>query len=407
MSVVALSAAHETGSGPALAEPCGDAAGPVAGIAFADGIAAALPAWRALADGGAVATAFQRADWIDAWQRHVGDRAGARPVIAIGRDRAGAPCFLWPFVATRGAVTVARFPGGAHAGLNIGLWRPDAAAAMTAATLSDLLSRTGRRHGIDVFALTRQPPRWRGLANPFALLPHQPSVDDVPAVTFPTGGVDDVMKAVVTRDMRGRLRTKERKLEKLAGYRYRRVASEAEAERVLDAFLAQKAAHFAAQGIRDVFAAPGVAAFLRESCRAGLAEGWPAVALHALECDDEVIAVMGGVADGHRFSCMFNSYTTSENGRWSPGLILITHILRDCAERGLAGFDLGPGAAGYKSFFCREPENLFDSVIGVSWRGRAAALALSSAAAARRRAKESPLVMSLVQRLRRGTAGGG
>ncbi|RAI42845.1 GNAT family N-acetyltransferase [Rhodoplanes roseus] len=406
MSVVDLSAPDD----PAPAAPARAAVAtepPFADLVVAETLAEAAPAWRALAAQNAVATPFQRFEWIDAWQRHVGDPAGQRPLVVIGRDRGGAPAFLWPFVVTRGAVTVARFPGGTHSGLNMGVWRPDAAAAMTGDAVRDALVRTGRRHGIDAFAFTRQPRRWRGLDNPFATLPSQPSVDDVPAVTFPAGTVEEVLRAVMTRDMRGRLRTKERKLEKLDGYRYHRIATAEDAGRVLDAFLAQKAAHFAVQGIPDVFAEPGIAAFLHESCRTGLTEGWPRVELHALEGGGEVIAVMGGVADPHRFSCMFNSYTTSENGRWSPGLILITHILRDCAERGLESFDLGPGAASYKAFFCREPENLFDSVVGVSLRGRAVAVALATMAAAKRRAKESPLVMSLVQRLRRGTAGGG
>lgn len=398
MSVVDLSATPE--AAPAGRSSAG-IAGPIATVDVLDDLAAAAPAWRELAAHGAIATAFQRFEWIDAWQRNVGTPEGFRPLVVIGRDRTGAPAFLWPFVHRPGTLTVARFPGLAHSGLNIGLWRRDVAAALTAADILALLRQAGRRHGIDLFRLERQPPRWRGLDNPFARLPHRPTVDDVPSQAFPAEPPEEVFKAVVSRDMRGRLRTKERKLEKLAGYRYLRATTVADADRVLDAFLAQKAAHFAAQGIPDVFAEPGVAAFLRESCRVGLTEGRPGIELHAIEGGGEVIAVMGGVADDHRFSCMFNSYTTSENGRWSPGLILITHIVRDCAARGLAGFDLGPGAASYKGFFCREPENLFDSEVAVSLRGRLAAPLLAGLAEARRRAKQNERVRALVHRLRR------
>ncbi|MFL9823901.1 GNAT family N-acetyltransferase [Rhodoplanes sp. SY1] len=415
MSVIELSAKHEpratvsqsaTSGGPSTM-PC--AAGPVVEVAVVDSLAAAQPAWQAIEAVGAVATAFQRHAWVDAWQRHAGDAEGAQPLVVIGRDRDGIPAFLWPFVVSRGLLSIARFPGGSHSGLNIGLWRPDAAAAMTTgAMVRDLLVRIGRQHGIDAFALVRQPRRWRGLDNPFALLPSQPSVDDVLATTFPEGGTpEDAVKATLTRDMRGRLRNKERKLEKLDGYGYRRVTTGADADRVLDAFLAQKAAQFAAQGIRNVFTAPGVEDFLRAACHAGLADGRPGIELHALEGGGEVIAVMGGVCDQYRFSCMFNAYTTSENGRWSPGLILIGHIARDCATRGVASFDLGPGAASYKTFFCREPQGLFDSMVPVSLAGRVAALGLAGVASAKRRAKESPLVMRLIQRLRRGTAGAG
>lgn len=374
-------------------------------VEWIEDLAAAEPVWRDLAARGAIGTAFQRFDWVAAWQRHVGAPAGLRPLVVIGRDGDGAPAFLWPFVYAPRTVTIARFPGGAHSGLNFGLWRRDAAVETGVPTILEVLCHTGRRYGIDVFALTRQPQRWRGIVNPFARLPSQLSVDDVPGLTFPAGGADKAIEAALTRDMRGRLRGKERKLEKLPGYRYLRVATPAEVDRVLDAFLLQKAAHFAAQGIHDVFADPGVAAFLRDGCHTGLAEGEPRIELHALESDGEVIAVMGGAADDHRFSSMFNSYTTGENGRWSPGLILIAHIVRNTAERGLAGFDLGPGTAPYKAVFCREPEGLLDSVVPVSWRGHAAAAVLAATAAAKRRAKASGTIMSLVQRLRRGVAG--
>ena len=58
---------------------------------------------------------------------------------------------------------------------------------------------------------------------------------------------------------------------------------------------------------------------------------------------------------------MFNTYTLGENARHSPGLVLLTHMVADSAARGLRSFDIGVGRAHYKSFFCREPEPLFDT----------------------------------------------
>jgi CelD/BcsL family acetyltransferase involved in cellulose biosynthesis len=376
----------------------------VARIDVLDDLAAAEPVWHDL-ETRAVATAFQRFGWASAWQHHVGAPAGLRPLIVVGRDRTGTPVFLLPFVRSGGLLAIARFPGGNHVGCNMGLWCREAADAATAEQLQRLLCEVARTHGIDLFVLTRQPPRWRGLDNPFVRLPRQDAVDDASGATFPPGSGEEALKSILTRDMRNRLRSKERKLERLAGYRYFRPADQAGVDRVLDAFFVQKAAHFAAQGIRDVFADPAVAAFLRDECLFGLDAGQPNIELHALECDSEVIAVMGGAADKHHFSCMFNSYTVGESGRWSPGLVLITHIARDCAERGRDGFDLGPGAALYKNFFCREPIGLFDTFLPMTWRGRLAGPVLAATAAAKRRVKANSRVMGLVQRLRRSRAG--
>ena len=77
----------------------------------------------------------------------------------------------------------------------------------------------------------------------------------------------------------------------------------------------------------NVFAEPGVEDFIRGACMARLAGGGRVIDIHALECDDEVIAIFAGVADGHRFSMMFNTYTMSGNSRFSPGLILMRNII--------------------------------------------------------------------------------
>jgi CelD/BcsL family acetyltransferase involved in cellulose biosynthesis len=102
---------------------------------------------------------------------------------------------------------------------------------------------------------------------------------------------------------------------------------------------------------------------------------------------------------------MFNSYTTSAHSRHSPGLILITHILPRCVDRGLAEFDLGPGRASYKTFFCRETDGLVDAFLPVSWRGWAATPLLRAAYAVKREIKASPKAWALLQRLRRVKSG--
>ena len=56
----------------------------------------------------------------------------------------------------------------------------------------------------------------------------------------------DTIKEALTSSMRSRLRTKERKLQKLAGYRYLQASSADDIDRLLDSFFALKSAHMAA-----------------------------------------------------------------------------------------------------------------------------------------------------------------
>ncbi|HEY4921211.1 MAG TPA: GNAT family N-acetyltransferase [Xanthobacteraceae bacterium] len=373
----------------------------IARIDIFDDIAAAAPAWDRLADG-AIATPFGRRDWIDLWQRHIGARNGVRPLIAVARDARDEPLFLLPLVArTNRAFTVAHYFGGRHSQLNMGLWRPDVAAALNATDLAGALATIARRGGVDLFLLLNQPATWDGRRNPLAQLAHQPSPDDVFRIDFAGERGDAMIKARLSPALRGILRSKEKKLAKLAGYRYFRAKTAREAERLLTAFLTQKAAHLKAQRVRNAFAAAGVAEFLRAACVDSLKSGEPAIELHAIEGDGEVLAVMGGVANAARLSCMFNAYTLTEHARWSPGLILIRHMLRHCADRGIASYDLGAGFAPYKHYFCKTTDPLFDSVLAFSARGHIAAAVCRMGLAGKRRIKSTGPLWAVVRAVRK------
>jgi CelD/BcsL family acetyltransferase involved in cellulose biosynthesis len=329
----------------------------------------------------------------------VGARTGVTPWIVTGFDRSGEPLFLWPFGATKkGPLTLVRFLGSKHANFNVGLWRHDVLPTITAHDISGTFA--GIADGVDLVALISQPLVWNGLANPFSLLPHQASVDMSARLSLERADKDTIKEAL-TSSMRSRLRTKERKLQKLAGYRYLQASSADDIDRLLDSFFALKSAHLAAQGLGNVFAEAGVAEFLREACHRRLPSGRPLIEIHALEGGGDVLALFGSTVDDYRFSSMFNSYTLGDNSRHSPGLILLAHMITECAGRGVRSFDIGVGRAHYKSFFCREPEALFDTFLPLTPRGQVAAAAFRAAFAAKRAIKGNPTLWAAIQALRR------
>jgi len=379
-----------------------DAAGvAIARIDIFDDFTAAAPDWDRLA-GEALVTPFARRDWIEAWHRHIGAAAGSYPLIAVARDERDEPIFILPFAVRAGRLlTVARYFGGSHSQLNMGLWRRDIVAALTADDLNRALAIIAQRRGIDLFILLNQPVLWDGRANPLVQLPHQASPDDVFRADFEGESGDAMIKSRLKPTLRGLLKSKEKKLARLDGYRYFRAATVEEAERVLAAFATQKAAHLKAQGVRNAFAEPGVAEFLRAACVERLAAGAPTIELHAIEGGGEILAVMGGVANAQRFSSMFNSYTLTEHARWSPGLILISRLMRACADRGIASYDLGAGYASYKRYFCKTTDPLFDSVLSFSERGHIAAALCRAGLAVKRWIKTTGPLWAMVRAARR------
>jgi CelD/BcsL family acetyltransferase involved in cellulose biosynthesis len=355
--------------------------------------------WRGLEYPPQFATPYQRFDFQAAWQKHVGEHEGLRPFIVIAYDVDHQPLMLLPLaVAHENGMRIARFLGGKHVTFNMALWRQDFAAVVTQADL-DVVMGAIREHSeaIDVLALVRQPQRWGNLPNPMARLPHQASINDCPLMTIVPAAAPAER---ISNSFRRRLKGKERKLQSLPGYRYILASDDADIKRLLDAFFTVKPLRMAEQKLPNVFADPGIEDFIREACMARLAAGGHAIDIHALECDDEVIAIFAGVADGNRFSMMFNTYTMTGNARYSPGLILMRDIVDCYAGRGYTSLDLGIGSDDYKRLFCKDIEPIFDSYLAVSTRGKVAATMMSSLGHAKRLVKQTPALMQMAQMLR-------
>ncbi|MFL6799341.1 MAG: GNAT family N-acetyltransferase [Xanthobacteraceae bacterium] len=386
-----------SGRRPATAPANAHSACTVARIEVFDDLNAAEGTWRALESGPALMSPYQRFDLLAAWQEHVGKPAGILPFIVTAFDAAGEPLFLWPFGRLRnGPLWIVRFLGSKHANFNLGLWRRDFLAKMTVGDLRHCLAAVAER-GVDLAMLSSQPLSWAGAVNPFALLPHQRSTDASARRSVAQG---DAASARISPSFRSRLRAKERKLQGLSGYRYLQARKPAEIDYLLETFFALKSQHMALRGLRDVFADPGIPEFLRHACHCNVAGGRPLIELHALEGGGEVLALFGATVDQYRFSCMFSTYTVGPHARHSPGLILLGHMLDDCIDRGVKSFDIGVGRAHYKSFFCREPEPLFDSFLPFTSRGRLASVAAAAGFAIKRTIKENSVLWSGVEAAR-------
>jgi CelD/BcsL family acetyltransferase involved in cellulose biosynthesis len=380
------------------AAPAWSKASRIASVDILGDLSQAETIWRRLEDQQHFSTPYQRFDFLSPWQRLVGERENLRPFIVIAYDIERRPLLLLPLALRQAhGIRIACFMGGKHATFNMALWDRDFAADATRADLDALISAIRARSEADVLAFSQQPRSWRDLRNPMALLPNQVSANDCPLMTI---APEAPPTEWISNSFRRRLKGKERKLKMLPGYRYRVAATDAEIGRLLDAFFRIKPLRMADQKLPNVFADPGIEDFIRGVCTMPLAGGGHVIDIHALECDDEIIAIFAGVADGHRFSMMFNTYTMSDNSRYSPGLILVRNIVDHYAERGYCALDLGVGSDSYKRLFCKSDESIFDSFIPLSLRGTVAAAAMSGANRAKYLVKHTPALFHVAQKLR-------
>jgi CelD/BcsL family acetyltransferase involved in cellulose biosynthesis len=375
--------------------PARSKASRIAHVDLISDIAETEAVWRALEEPGHLFTPYQRFDLLGSWARSVGEREGARPCVVIARDAEQTPLALLPLALRQGhGVRTACFMGGKHTTFNMGLWNAEFAAQAVTADLDVLFAPLHDQ--VDVLALTQQPKRWHDQQNPFALLPQQSTINGCPLLAMEPGGPP---ASRISNSFRRRLKSKEKKLQALAGYRYHLATTDADVTRLLDWFFRVKPARMAEQKLPNVFAESGVEQFIRSACLAPRGEG-RVIDIHALECDDEVIAIFAGVADGQRFSTMFNTYTMSDHARYSPGLILMRYIIDRYAERGYRSLDLGIGTDEYKRMFCKDDEDIFDSFVPLTSRGKLAAMAMSSLNHGKRLVKQNQMLFDLARRLR-------
>lgn len=361
-------------------------------------LASAEAAWTDLLPD-AFATPYQTPGFLGAWLTNVGPHEGVTPLVVIARDEAGAAVALLPFgVRRRFGLSVARFLGGSHVNYNVPVIRRDRLAQFTPDETRRLMREAARAAGVDGFALANQPHGFNGAPNPFAALPRQPSLD--PAFCGPLAAtIEEHLKLYVSAKTRSAQRRKLRRFEEQGAVRLYRAESAPEREKVLEAYFRQKAQRLGARGIDNPFEHPGVHDFIRQA--AGLDGHAKAIDLYGFDLGEHVVATFGVISNDARMCGMFNSITSCDLARYSPGELLLNFMVEDAILRGMRCFDLGVGAAPYKALHCPEIEPLFDSVFGVTPLGRAAATAVAAARSAKARIKANPTAYGLVARLRK------
>lgn len=343
-------------------------------------------------------TPAQTYDWVKAWARHVLDREGETPAIAVGYEPDGQVLFLWPFETAKVAgLTVLKWLGRDHANYGMGLFQPGTGQRLTGSDVSLLLRAVARETGAAAACLEQQPYAWDGVPNPFAALPHRPAPDKGFAATL--GDFETIYMTRITGHARGLLRRKERQIAEHGPLAYGWAETREQRLQLLDTLFAQKAVQFAGQGIANGFDAC-MRAFYRELV---LLEGDnpSRLRLGYLRLGDSVLATHSGAICHDRLMIALSSRTDGPLKKYSPGALLLRHQIEEACGMGLAFCDLGVGSADYKDRWCDVIVPLFDSFIAFKPQGALLTFALAAKARAKRSIKSSPRLWEAAKRLRR------
>ncbi|MGO4406370.1 GNAT family N-acetyltransferase [Bosea sp. RAF48] len=374
-----------------------------ASIAIESDIRSLEDIWRPF-EATALATPYQAYGWIRPFVETMGADHGMTFRYALLRDAQGALCALLPLVITRrSGIRFAEIIGGKHANYHMGLYAPAFAARLDAALAQQMLAEIGAAigaaiGGLDALVFVNQPTHWRGYLNPPALLAAGPSPSRAYKLALITGDGDATLKRSMSSHARKKLKNKHSRFRDFGPSAMNRARTPDEIERVLSAFLEQKAARFRAMGVPDPFAEPAVRSFLSRaaSCEGNAA---PAIELYSLDLAGKSTATYVGATLGERFSGMATSFDMeSETVRTSPGELLLAELIRQKCNDGSAAFDLGVGEARYKTTFCDDHDDLVDTFLPLTFKGRLFATMARAKRELKRRIKASPVALKLAQR---------
>lgn len=385
--------------GSASAPECAAPTRVFAEFAICDDPQAASAAWDEIyADG--LATAYQSKSFVELWLRTVGRAEAVEPMIVLVRDDRGRISALLPLaVRSRLGLRVAEFIGGKHANFHMGVFR--AGLAVDRDEVLGLLRRVGESARLDAFFFVNQPEQWQGSPNPLRALGGQKSPSFGHATQL-QNNFDQWFDARYSKAARRKLRKKTRRLAERGAIASLVARDESTAREALAAFFAHKAARAKAAGLVNDFDDPAAARFLEMAACERVAEHDAVIELHAMRCGERIVAVFGGLAHAGRFYGVVTSHDPdAEIARSSPGELLILDIVRDLHARGFKTFDLGVGEARYKDAVCEASEALFDSALGLTFKGRAASLCFLFARRVKRWIKQRPWAWSLVAPMRR------
>jgi CelD/BcsL family acetyltransferase involved in cellulose biosynthesis len=326
--------------------------------------------WRAF-EQFADATAFQSFDWLSLWYRHVGQPAGARPAIVLGRS-AGELVVLLPLAVLPGLVRTLTFLGEDLCDYNAPLLAPGFSARLDAAGFrklwQDIRAQLQREPqlGHDLVRLAKMPETIGAQPNPFLHL--ETVLNPSGAYVAQLAGTwDEYYSAKRSSATRRRDRTKRKRLAEIGEVRFVTAQDAADGTRTLETLIAQKSKAFAHMGVPNLFTRPGYRAFFLDLATNPRTQHL--VHVSRLDVGPVFAAINLGLTFHGSYYHVLASYDDGDVSKFGPGAAHLRDLLQFAIEKGCDRFDFTIGDERYKLEWSDTVVKLYDHIAATSLRG--------------------------------------
>jgi D-aspartate ligase len=349
-------------------------------------------------------TAFQTFDWLAAWQRHIGARQGARPVIAVGRFGDGDIAFILPLCVAPGHL--------AHRLCWLGQDLFDYNAPLLARNFSERVTPEGflaAWHELqlqmryepllryDWIEFEKMPEKLGSQINPFIYLAVTPNRNSA-HLTRLGDDWEKFYHAKRSSATRRRDRAKRRHMSQYGDIRFTTAADANDARHTLEILMEQKSRSLARKGIADIFASPGHREFYLDL--ASNPELRHLVHVSRVEIGTVCAAANLGIVFGDCYYHVLASYVDSEVAHYGPGVLHLRELMAHSITLRLQRFDFTIGDEPYKLDWSDTVLKLYDYTATRTWRGLPARWFSSARRRIKRLIKQTPALWTLASHAR-------
>lgn len=309
---------------------------------------------------------FQSREVLDVWTATIGRARKAQCflIVVTNSDDKNPILYLPLAIETRFGMRILRF-------MDAGVVDLNAPILVAGQDLSrgEFLDVWGRilslLPAIDVVDLQKMPGTVGGEHNPLTYLACRPY--RFSGNTVDLGKWREVVARRSTARVHGKLRRHLRRLSEVSPTAFLMDPSGPQWREVMDRLTEVKRKQYLRTTARDFFAAPGVLDFYREIAapeRLGRISH-----LSALTCGGHIVAAHLGIIGRGRFYYILPAFDT-EYRSFAVGLVLLKHLIEQCANQDYETFDLGEGDYPYKETWTTHHDLLWSYEHGLTSAGR-------------------------------------
>ena len=317
---------------------------------------------------------FQSYCWVENWLQTAGKTQDVKPfVVSVHHAGERKPFLIIPLALQliRGVRHLTAL-GGFHADYAGAVLRSDVAASYSPDTLREVIIAHAKHNSVDLIWLKSIPQFIEEVPNPLYLIGSAPSGMALSASL--DGSWDSFYSSQVKSRIRADSRRQTRRLSDQGQLRFRIAEDAEETRRLTEVMIAQKRARYRVKSIWDQFDEKGNREFYL-----GAGQGWTAcgVQVSALLLDQKVLAVHWGAVHDGRFYYLMPSHD-SQWENYSPGRLLLEHLMQWSFSNGLRVFDFTNGAEPYKLEWANVKTPLYEYRQPLTLKGRLYAAAVDT-----------------------------